>query len=152
MLLITSLFVAINYGFRITPWCVARKNSFRCENLSNCNIYLKGVCSIWHNRSSKSSSNRPIRYFTRYPYKNLASLTDTIHHFDLGVDIPSGMGGTWGIYPYANNKLVYSSDMSNGLFVLNLTATPVPKPKGKFKVIFLQIQKSDQNVFQMLQH
>jgi choice-of-anchor B domain-containing protein len=45
--------------------------------------------------------------------------------YDTSPDIKSGMGGTWGVYPYAENYLVYASDMSNGMFVLNLTTTPV---------------------------
>jgi len=46
--------------------------------------------------------------------------------YDTSPDISSGMGGTWGIYPYADNYMVYASDMSNGMYVLNLTSTPLP--------------------------
>jgi len=44
--------------------------------------------------------------------------------YDTSPDISSGMGGTWGIYPYANSYYAYASDMSNGLYVLNLTSSP----------------------------
>lgn len=32
--------------------------------------------------------------------------------------VPSGFGGCWGIYPFADSGLIYASDISNGLFVL----------------------------------
>jgi choice-of-anchor B domain-containing protein len=52
--------------------------------------------------------------------------------YDTSPDISSGMGGTWGVYPYANNMAVYASDMSNGFFMLNLSITPnPPTPKAK---------------------
>jgi hypothetical protein len=47
------------------------------------------------------------------------------------------MGGTWGIYPYANNYLVYASDMSNGMYVLNLTVTQLAVPPGDYPPFFL---------------
>jgi len=52
--------------------------------------------------------------------------------YDTAPDKPVGMDGTWGIYPYANSKYVYSTDMSNGLYVLNLNShvTPEVGPKG----------------------
>jgi len=64
-------------------------------------------------------------------------ITDPVHPvliglYDTSPDITTGMGGTWGIYPYTKSSAIYASDMSNGLFVLNLTATPLPtSPKEK---------------------
>jgi choice-of-anchor B domain-containing protein len=42
--------------------------------------------------------------------------------YDTAPDKPNGMDGTWGVYPYANSYNVYSTDMSNGLYVLKLNS------------------------------
>jgi len=55
-----------------------------------------------------------------------------VGHYDTSPDIPFGMDGTWGIYPYANSHNAYATDMSNGLFVLKLKqeSTGAEGPKG----------------------